>query len=1393
MLNVQLNFPLRGVWGRCSTIPGRVNGPPGEVGRTLSIREFRPIPRRPAPALPQGEIAFQEPPAMPEPVPGGLGQAVMVLPMAASSGAMAMMFLQPGARPTNYLAGGMMAFSSLGMVGMQLGRGGGQSKFKLVAERRDYLRHLDQIRRQVRKHIDSQIKALTWRHPDPAALWSVAMSGRLWERGAADLDFAEVRLATGPMALAVRMAPPETKPIEDLDPVSANALRRFLQAYKTVPDLPIAANLRAFARVALDGDGPAGRAVVRALLTQLAVFHGPQELRIAVHCDDATRERWEWVKWLPHALHSSESDAVGRVRLISDSYADLERLLDPGDFRERGPHEASAQPTSREPFTVILLDGGELPGDHRALRTGYRNAVLLDLTGAAVGPDVPVATLRLRATRDGGQATLAAVTPDRAGGEDLTPLGRAATLSTAEASAAARILAPVRVTGAGDAGGRGGGDISFTGLLGIRDARALDPEQTWQARPNRERLRVPLGRTEQGLPAELDIKEAAQGGTGPHGMIIGATGSGKSELLRTLVLAMAVRNDPEILNFVLVDFKGGATFLGLDKLPHTSAVITNLADELPLVKRMYTALHGEMVRRQELLRSAGNYASLRDYEAARDSGVPLVPLPSLFLVVDEFSELLAAHSEFLELFVMIGRLGRSLGVHLLLASQRLDEGRIHALEGHLSYRVGLRTFSVAESRAVLGVGDAYDLPSAPGHGFLRCGTDPLIRFRAGYVSAPYVPPKAGGPAEDPGRHHVIRYRSAYLAPRVAPQAESDAQAPDQQELTSPPVSESTLEVLASRMRGRGRPAHRIWLPPLSTSPTLDALLPEAVSALTGALPEPDPRATQYRTPTLGTAGPVRGLAGPDDTLLAVLGVTDRPFEQRHDPLIADLAGAAGHVAVVGAPLSGKSTLLRTMISSLSLRYTPRDAQFYCLDFGGGGLTALSDLPHVGGVAGRLDGEKVIRTVAEVAMLLAEREQAFAAAGVGSMADYRRRRRAGEFADGQPGLPGIGHSGDVFLVIDGWFTFHQDYERLEPAIQDIAARGLGFGVHLVITAARWTEVRPWLRDLIGTRLELRLGDPIDSEVNAALAKEVPAVPGRGLTSGRLHFLAALPRIDGDPDPATLSEGTRDLVRHITKAHPGQAAPPVRMLPTLLPAARLARPASPTAVALGWDETRLEPVLHEFGNTPHLMVFGENESGKTNLLRLVAKAVTEHADPAQVRVLLADTRRRLHDAVPQAKQLGYAVTAGALEDLLKEITPVLVQRVPGPEVEPARLPLRDWWSGPELYVVVDDYDLMIGGRGTPLAPLLELLPQSAEIGLHLVLARSTAGAARGMNDPVLRRMWELSTPGLLLSCSKDEGVFLGDARPMRLPAGRAQLVSRRSGTLLVQTAWAGEDVA
>jgi S-DNA-T family DNA segregation ATPase FtsK/SpoIIIE len=311
-------------------------------------------------------------------------------------------------------------------------------------------------------------------------------------------------------------------------------------------------------------------------------------------------------------------------------------------------------------------------------------------------------------------------------------------MSIAEAEATARRLLPLRSGPAVAETGSGSGvqtQRELVDLLGLPDVRDIDFARSWSGRLERDRLRVPIGQDSAGAPLVLDLKESAQQGMGPHGVLIGATGSGKSEVLRTLVLALALTHSPEQLNFVLVDFKGGATFAGMAGMPHVSAIITNLGSELALVDRFQDALQGEVVRRQELLRAAGNFASVSDYEKARKGGrTDLEPLPALLIVADEFSELLAAKPEFVDSFINIGRVGRSLQVHLLLASQRLEEGKLRGLDTYLSYRIGLRTFSAAESRTVLGVPDAYTLPQEPGVGFLKADTENLIQFRAAYVS-----------------------------------------------------------------------------------------------------------------------------------------------------------------------------------------------------------------------------------------------------------------------------------------------------------------------------------------------------------------------------------------------------------------------------------------------------------------------------------------------------------------------------------------------------------------------------------------------------------------------------------------------------------------------------------
>jgi S-DNA-T family DNA segregation ATPase FtsK/SpoIIIE len=1311
----------------------------------VSTELFRRPLRRQPPAEPKGEIVLESPPELPESVSGGgMGQALTYLPMAAGAGSTALLVTGSGGSPITYLASGMMALSMLGMMTGSMGRSSGDKRRRLDGDRRDYQRYLGQVRRRVRRAAEQQRAAALWHHPAPSSLWCIALGTRLWERRPIDGDYLSVRVARGPQRLGVTLVTPETKPIEDLEPISAGSLRRFVRTHSSVADLPVAIAFSAFARVAFTGAKKDLRGLVRAIVAQLTTFHSPDDVMVAVCAGPQEQDAWEWVKWLPHGLAAETFDAVGQARMISDDLLALEAMF--GDTLTSRPRFGIAG-GGDGPHVIVVIDGGRVPPEAQLATGLVQGVTVLDLN-SVLGTDYNAGVLQLRV--EGGSVSMER--QDRTGTTQITRLGAADSLSITEMETLMRAMAPLRMsTASAEPTDALTVDLSLPDLLRLGDPYQIDANVTWRARAPRDRLRVPIGVGVSGQPVDIDIKESAQGGMGPHGLVIGATGSGKSELLRTLVLGLALTHSSQSLNFVLVDFKGGATFASLDALPHTSAVITNLADELILVDRMKDALAGELNRRQEMLRDAGNYSSLKDYERAREQGAPLEPMPSLFVVVDEFSELLSAKPDFIDLFVMIGRLGRSLGVHLLLASQRLEEGKLRGLDTHLSYRVGLRTFSAMESRVVLGVPDAYELPSAPGNGYLKEGTEPLQRFKAAYVSGAYTKRAViGGGRQDMTQYRMLPYGLSYVAPRTPQQAA----APPEPEPSGP--NETLMDIIVDRLKGRGAPARQVWLPPLEVPSTLDELLPRLTETANGLRP-----ADWEGVPVLTFP----------------IGLVDKPFEQRRDPMWLDLA--TSHFLVAGGPQSGKSTVLRTLIASLALTHTPEQVQFYCLDFGGGTLTGLADLPHVGSVATRLEPDRLRRTIAEISTLLDHREQVFTQHRVDSMASYRRMLAAGT-------VPRDGF-GDVFLVVDGWGTIRSDYEALDQQITQIAARGLGFGVHVVLSIQRWMELRPALRDLISSRLELRLGDPSESDVDRRSAANVPAgTPGRGLSPDNLHFLSALPRVDGDPSTDNIADGVAGTVKRVAGTWAGPAAPDVRLLPADLPFSALPQvDMTRAAVPIGLDENTLSPVFADFDAEPHFIVIGDVESGKSNLLRVIARGITARYTPTEAKIITFDYRRGLLGAITTPHQIGYVMTSAAAPDMVNNIGGALRERLAGIQIDPTSSEVPQW-SGPKLFLLIDDYDLVGGAQGNPLLALTEFLPQARDIGLHVVLSRAAGGAGRGMFDGVMQRIREMGSPGVLLSGSKDEGALLGSVKMEPLPPGRGRYVHRRTGAMLIQTA-------
>jgi S-DNA-T family DNA segregation ATPase FtsK/SpoIIIE len=400
-----------------------------------------------------------------------------------------------------------------------------------------------------------------------------------------------------------------------------------------------------------------------------------------------------------------------------------------------------------------------------------------------------------------------------------------------------------------------------------------------------------------------------------------------------------------------------------------------------------------------------------------------------------------------------------------------------------------------------------------------------------------------------------------------------------------------------------------------------------------------------------------------------------------------------------------------------------------------------------------------------------------------MATYRRLRAAGELADEK--------CGDVFLVVDGWSTMHQDYQDQAMQVAAMAARGLNYGVHLMVASNRWTDITPALRDQIATRFELKLGDPVESLVNMRVGGTVPRIPGRGLTDGKLHFLTALPRVDGRSDTESLVEGTSAAVEAIRQAWHGPVAQPVRMLPALPHEADLPAPTGDLRVALGVEERESAVAWHDFDESPHLFVVGDAESGKTNVLRLINHAITSRYSPTEAQIALVDFRRELTSSVPEEYRLGYAVSIDVLKEIIDGATAALQARLPGADVTPEQLKRRDWWSGPRIFLVVDDDDMLgINVMRHPFDPLLPLMAQAADIGLHLVLTRAANGTGRGMNDQLIRRLIELNTQSLMMSCPAAEGLLFSSIKPRQLPVGRAQRIARRQ-LYLVQTAKAGQD--
>ena len=1335
------------------------------------------------PEQPSGTLDLQIPPEKAEPASIG-NVLMMVIPMLGSTGVMIFMALQQQQQQSNprmLLMGGGMLVAMLGMVGFNMYRQFSQYRTRVVTQRREYLSYLAETREAVRKVAKKQRAYYNWVYPDPDALVTLAANGsRLWSREGNTYDLLAFRYGSGTQPLGLTFNRPPIDPMTEMDVVCLSAMDRFIGVHDHTDNVGMFLYLGDFSHIEVAGEGESVYDEMRAIMMHLACFIEPSKLKIAVLCSADRLGDWEWVKWMPQARSSLVRDAVGPGRMISTDPAELAEMIGP-DIPMRGPFRLTDD-MPEWPHLLLVCDGAEFPSSSPlASPSGVRGVTIMSRAREWT-PMTSHTTLRLvihpSADRNGSDV-VDVVTMD-----SVPESAHADRLSAVQAEAIARRMTPFATQQSLEEADTpvGRSDESrqkdLMELVGIGDIRDFDPEKQWRRREGRERLAAPFAVTPEGKPVVLDIKESAQQGMGPHGLLIGATGSGKSEVLRTLVLALALTHSPEQLNLVLVDFKGGATFAGMADLPHVSAMISNLESELSLVDRMQDALQGEMVRRQEMLRQAGNYANVSDYEADRLAGKhEFPPLPALFIVLDEFTEMLVAKPEFGEVFIMIGRLGRSLSVHLLLASQKMDLGKARGLESHLSYRVALKTFTENDSREVLGIPDAAKLPPLPGSGYLKAGGDGLVRFRASYVAAP--PPArtlaslseastAGAPSAP---IEILPFTVAPVITRADSLGEDKEEVDQNQEVVLAGDEEwadmSEMDIAVAKMKGKGYPAHQVWLPPLEVPDTFATLMP-------------DLRAD----PDLGFVSRAWRESG---TLRVPLGTVDLPLEQRRETLVLDLSGAGGNFALVGGPQTGKSTALRTIVQALSLTYTPQEVQFYVMDFGGGTFAGFDGAPHVAGIATRDTPEVRTRMLAEIASIMDDRERYFRHNGIDSMDTYRRGRLEGRYDDGY---------GDVFLVVDGWGALRSEFDSLDKEVTTMMSRGLSLGVHLVIAAARWMDIRSEAQDIFGSRLELHTANPKESIVNREGAARIPkGRPGRGIDMVGHEMMIGLPRADEEQDPTTVSQGVAYTVKKIRECLVTGEGPKLRLLPERITGQEILAqlpeqqilPRGGGDMILGLEESRLGPLLFNTRSESHLYLFGDAKTGKTAFLRSIIQEITRLYSPNEAKIVALDMRRSLLGDIPEDYSLRYLTNHQEAIGQLRDLAKFMRTRLPGSDVTAEQIRERTWWSGPEVWILVDDYDLVATTSGNPLMELIDLLPQAGDIGLHVIITRRMGGASRAAYEKVIQMMGDLAVTGILLSGNPKEGAIINGVKPRRAVPGRAQVIHRDLGVVAAQLTW------
>ncbi|QNA73942.1 cell division protein FtsK [Streptomyces sp. So13.3] len=963
-------------------------------------------------------------------------------------------------------------------------KNGRKSHTKTVTE---YRAHKERIETDAQEALQAERQDRAAASPDPATVLNTATGPRtrLWERRRSDTDHLLLRVGTAKLPSEVVLDDPEQ-----------DEHRR--QVAWEIDDAPVAVELRRLGVVGFAAPGDSVRAMGRWAVAQAAALHSPMDVQFYVLTDASGQESWDWVRWLPHSRPTDGQDASALLgtdaETVAARIAELTSIL---DGRQKAKQKAGSASNHaaffKDPDIVVVFDGSRrlrsLPGVVALLREGpavgmyalcldseerflpgeCQAVVIAEFETPAQNPSpnqapnqnripaqgqAPVGQPAaqqggfpsLNAWYEGSQASTAtAVEPaagsfrlrvDQSGAARLRKV-RPDLVSPAWCARLARCLSPIRDI-SGDAE-----DSAIPGSSRLLDVLELEPP-TGDAIAARWRLspistQAVVGESYDG-PFAIDIRK-----DGPHGLIAGTTGSGKSELLQTIVASLAVANTPEAMTFVLIDYKGGSAFKDCVQLPHTVGMVTDL--DAHLVERALESLGAELKRREHILAEAGA-KDIEDYTDLMKRQPGLKPMPRLLIVIDEFASMVRELPDFVTGLVNIAQRGRSLGIHLILATQRPSGVVSPEIRANTNLRIALRVTDASESSDVIDAPDAGTISkSTPGRAYVRLGATSLVPFQSGRVGGRR--PGAVDPTVASPWVGLVEWSQLG---RPVPRRPAGAKG-EEDEITDLKV---LVEAVCEANERLGiPPQHSPWLPALPDTLLLDDL---PVPVTTGALPP------------------------------APYGIEDLPALQARRPVAVDFS-TFGHLLVAGAPRSGRSQLLRTIAGSLARTHSVRDVHIYGIDCGNGALNALSRLPHCGAVVGRAQTERAIRLIGRLKAEMTRRQEVLAADGYADIGEQRG------------GVPEEDQLAHIVVLLDRWEGWlpslgELDHGALTDDLFTMLREGASVGIHVIITGDR-TLMAGRIATLTEDKMAFRLSDRSDFSLISVNPRKVPdeIAPGR----------------------------------------------------------------------------------------------------------------------------------------------------------------------------------------------------------------------------------------------------------------------------------------------------------